>query len=398
MERLFEYYNRRLQHVDSRVIRDFESMISWDARLVGIKGARGCGKTTLILQHILKEFSHDYEKALYLSLDNIWFADHSLIDIADYFVKRGGTHLFLDEVHQYPQWTAEIKNLYDEYPDLYIVFTGSSLLEINDARVDLSRRALMYELPGLSFREYLWIITDEMFPALSLDEILEHHVSAAQQINMHIKPFEFFEDYLKMGYYPYFLEGKQDYSQRLNETVIMILEQELPLLRSIETAYVQKLKQLMSIIAESAPFIPNVSRLSERIGIHRSTFLSYMNYLSQARLVRPLYTHARGLNSLQKPNKLFLDNTNLMHVLSSENPNIGNMRETFFANQVSHIARMQYSQVGDFLVDNRFTIEIGGKNKTRKQLRGSPEAFVAADDIEYGHGKTIPLWLFGFLY
>jgi predicted AAA+ superfamily ATPase len=398
MERLFEYYNRRLQHVDSRVIRDFESMISWDARLVGIKGARGCGKTTLILQHILKEFSHDYEKALYLSLDNIWFADHSLIDIADYFVKRGGTHLFLDEVHQYPQWTAEIKNLYDEYPDLYIVFTGSSLLEINDARVDLSRRALMYELPGLSFREYLWIITDEMFPALSLDEILEHHVSAAQQINMHIKPFEFFEDYLKMGYYPYFLEGKQDYSQRLNETVIMILEQELPLLRSIETAYVQKLKQLMSIIAESAPFIPNVSRLSERIGIHRSTFLSYMNYLSQARLVRPLYTHARGLNSLKKPNKLFLDNTNLMHVLSSENPNIGNMRETFFANQVSHIARMQYSQVGDFLVDNRFTIEIGGKNKTRKQLRGSPEAFVAADDIEYGHGKTIPLWLFGFLY
>jgi len=398
MERLFEYYNRRLQHVDSRVIRDFESMISWDARLVGIKGARGCGKTTLILQHILKEFSHDYEKALYLSLDNIWFADHSLIDIADYFVKRGGTHLFLDEVHKYPQWTAEIKNLYDEYPDLYIVFTGSSLLEINDARVDLSRRALMYELPGLSFREYLWIITDEMFPALSLDEILEHHVSAAQQINMHIKPFEFFEDYLKMGYYPYFLEGKQDYSQRLNETVIMILEQELPLLRSIETAYVQKLKQLMSIIAESAPFIPNVSRLSERIGIHRSTFLSYMNYLSQARLVRPLYTHARGLNSLQKPNKLFLDNTNLMHVLSSENPNIGNMRETFFANQVSHIARMQYSQVGDFLVDNRFTIEIGGKNKTRKQLRGSPEAFVAADDIEYGHGKTIPLWLFGFLY
>lgn len=398
MERLFEYYNRRLQHVDSRVIRDFESMISWDARLVGIKGARGCGKTTLILQHILKEFSHDYEKALYLSLDNIWFADHSLIDIADYFVKRGGTHLFLDEVHKYPQWTAEIKNLYDEYPDLYIVFTGSSLLEINNARVDLSRRALMYELPGLSFREYIWIITNEMFPALSLNEILENHVSAAQQINMHIKPFEFFEDYLKMGYYPYFLEGKQDYSQRLNETVIMILEQELPLLRSIETAYVQKLKQLMSIIAESAPFIPNVSRLSERIGIHRSTFLSYMNYLSQARLVRPLYTHARGLNSLQKPNKLFLDNTNLMHVLSSENPNIGNMRETFFANQVSHIASMQYSEVGDFLVDKRFTIEIGGRNKTRKHLRGSPEAFVAADDIEYGHGKTIPLWLFGFLY
>lgn len=237
-----------------------------------------------------------------------------------------------------------------------------------------------------------------MFPALSLNEILENHVSAAQQINMHIKPFEFFEDYLKMGYYPYFLEGKQDYSQRLNETVIMILEQELPLLRSIETAYVQKLKQLMSIIAESAPFIPNVSRLSERIGIYRSTFLSYMNYLSQARLVRPLYTHARGLNSLQKPNKLFLDNTNLMHVLSSENPKIGNMRETFFANQVSLIASMQYSEVGDFLVDNRFTIEIGGRNKTRKQLKGYPEAFVAADDIEYGHGQTIPLWLFGFLY
>jgi hypothetical protein len=373
-------------------------MISWDARLVGIKGARGCGKTTLILQHILKEFSHDYEKALYLSLDNIWFADHSLIDIADYFVKRGGTHLFLDEVHKYPQWTAEIKNLYDEYPDLYIVFTGSSLLEINDARADLSRRALMYELPGLSFREYIWIITDEQFPALSLDEILENHVSAAHQIHMHIKPFEFFEDYLKMGYYPYFLEGEQDYSQRLNETVLMILEQELPLLRLIETAYVQKLKQLLSIIAESAPFKPNVSRLSERIGIHRSTFLSYMNYLSQARLVRPLYTHARGLNSLQKPNKLFLDNTNLMHVLSSENPNIGNMRETFFANQVSHTAMLQYSEVGDFLVDNRLTMEIGGKNKSLKQLRGIPEAYVAADDIEYGHGKTIPLWLFGFLY
>ena len=398
MERLFENYHRRLEYVDMELIRNLESTISWDARLVGIKGARGCGKTTLLLQHIKKDFATKLDNALYVSLDNIWFANNQLIDLVDYFLKHGGTHIFLDEVHKYPNWAIEIKNLYDEFPSLHIIFTGSSLLQMVDSRADLSRRALVYYLPGLSFREYLQIETKIKFPIPTLTDVLLRHSTYTHEIVPKVKPFVHFKKYLEWGYYPYYLEGVKDYSQRLEGTVLMILEQELPLLRNVEPAYVQKIKQLLGIIADSAPFIPNVTKLSERIGINRQTFITYLNYLEQANLVRLLYRDTQGIGLLQKPDKIFLDNTNLMHLLSSHSPDVGSSRETFVANQIAQVADVRFSLQSDFLVDGQFTIEVGGKNKTRKQLQGLEDAFIAADDIEYGSGKRVPLWLFGFLY
>ena len=398
MDRLYEFYRRRLQYTDMTLVREFETAVSWDARLVGIKGARGCGKTTLILQHIKKTFQNNLDVALYVSLDNLYFANNPLLEFVDTFVKHGGTHIFLDEVHKYPDWAVAIKNLYDEFPMLHIVFTGSSLLELERGKADLSRRTLMYELPGLSFREYLEIETKMTFPAFSITDLLDKHGQIAQEIVSHIKPFMYFSDYLKIGYYPYYLEGVGDYSMRLEETVLVILEQELPMLRGIEPAYIPKIKQLLSIIAQSAPFVPNITKLSERIGINRQTFITYLTYLEQANLIRLLYRSTTGIGLLQKPDKIFLDNTNLMYTLGYNNPSMGTVRETFLASQLSQVSTVTFSPQSDFLVDGTYTIEVGGKKKSRRQLQGIEDAYIASDDIEFGFGRKIPLWLFGFLY
>ncbi|MFA6508549.1 MAG: AAA family ATPase [Treponemataceae bacterium] len=398
MEQIIEQFRRKTALTRDDFSRSLTKSVQWDSRLIGIKGARGVGKTTLLLQHIKSAFSADLNKALYVSLDNLWFSEHSLLEAADAFVKRGGTHLFLDEVHKYPQWSQTIKNLYDNYPELYVVFTGSSLLEILNARADLSRRAVVYEMQGLSFREYLSIETGSAFRSYTLREILENHESIARDIVTKIKPFQFFSTYLQTGYYPYFLEGLDVYSMRLEETVNMILELELPMLRRVETAYIPKLKRLLSIISESAPFIPNISKLSDRIGINRQTLLSYLQYFSEAKLIQLLYKESHGIGALQKPDKLFLENTNLMYLFRGSNADTGNVRETFLANQLSYSHKLTFSDSGDFFVDEHYTIEVGGKNKTRKQIQKIDDAYIAADNLEYGYDQKIPLWLFGFLY
>jgi predicted AAA+ superfamily ATPase len=398
MERLVEQFRRKIALTQGIFIRGIASTIQWNARLVGIRGARGVGKTTLLLQHIKRSLGADLHRVLYVSLDNLWFSEHSLLEAADSFVKQGGTHLFLDEVHKYPQWSQTIKNLYDDYPELHVVFTGSSLLEILNARADLSRRAVVYDMQGLSFREYLNLQTENTFKAYSLPEIMEHHETLASDIVSRIRPFQYFSSYIQTGYYPYYLEGLDVYPMRLEETVSMILEMEMPLLRHVETAYIPKLKQLLSVISESAPFIPNISKLSERIGINRQTLLSYIRYLAEAKLVRSLYKQTHGIGALQKPDKLYLENTNLMHLFKGSAVDAGNIRETFIANQLAYTHELAFSEAGDFLVDGKYIIEVGGKNKTRKQIRDLPEAYIAADNLEYGNDRKIPLWLFGFLY
>ncbi|MDR3201484.1 MAG: AAA family ATPase [Spirochaetales bacterium] len=397
MEEVTEQSNRRIERTSLDFVRSLSDHVQWKSRFIGIRGARGTGKTTLLLQRIKQGFRKP-GRALYVSLDNLWFARNNLQDLADSFVKRGGTHLFLDEAHKYPQWAQVMKNLYDDYPDLSIVFTGSSLLEILNARADLSRRAVVYTLQGLSFREYLNLTAGTDFPAYSLKEIFSGHEKLSRDIVRRIKPFQYFSAYLETGYYPYFREGLDVYPMRLEETVSMILEIELPLLRQVDIAYVQKLRQLLSIISESAPFIPNVSKLAERIGINRQTLLSYIRYLEEARLTRNLYKEAQGISALQKPDKLFLENTNLMYLFQGSRPDTGNVRETFLANQLAYKHRIEFPPAGDFLVDGKYTIEVGGKSKTQKQITGLKNAWVAADDIEYGYDKKIPLWLFGFLY
>ena len=397
MDSLVEKHLQRLAYVDTRFIRSIAGEIEWDSRLVGIKGARGVGKTTLLLQYIKQHYGTSTE-ALYASLDNIWFSENRLSDLADTFVKRGGKHLFLDEVHKYPSWSQEIKNIYDDYPGLRVVFTGSSLLEILNARADLSRRAIVYRMQGLSLREYLAMNHRIELQPVTLERILADHRNISNEVLSVTKPLKYFADYLKNGYYPFYLEKSSQYFQKIEEVMGMILEIELPLLRNVDVSYVNKIKQLLQIIASSAPFVPNITKLSERIGISRNALIAYLFYLDEVRLVNALYKDSEGVSKLQKPDKLFLENTNLAYVLASDNTEIGNMRETFFINQLSYHHRVNYSAKSDFLVDKKLTFEIGGKNKNNSQIAGLENAWVVADDIEYGTGDKIPLWMFGLLY
>lgn len=398
MEDLVRQFQQRLRHVTSGFVRSIMEEINWDARLIGIKGARGIGKTTLLLQHIKLHLSKELGQTLYASLDSVWFSDRTLLELVEEFERKGGKYLFLDEVHKYEGWAQELKNIYDTYPELKIVFTGSSLLEILNARADLSRRAVVYTMQGFSFREYLSVETGETFEKLTLDRILKDHSEAATQINNKIRPFQYFETYLQQGYYPFYREQPDLYPMRLGEVINMMLEIELPLLRKVDVAYVSRVKQLLAIIAHSVPFMPNMSKLSEKMQINRATLLAYFHYLDEIGLIRNLFKESGGISKLQKPSKTYLENTNLAFLFAKENANEGNLRETFFANQLSYRHQLLYAQQGDFLIDGTYVFEIGGKNKTGKQLEGVENAFIVADGIEYGFGNKIPLWLFGFLY
>lgn len=397
MTTLFEKHLRKINATPVLFTRSIMDAIHWEARLIGIKGARGVGKTTLLLQYIKKNLPID-TATLYVSLDSIWFAENTLSALADQFVKQGGKYLFLDEVHKYPNWSQELKNIYDDYPELKIVFTASSLLEILNARADLSRRAVVYTMQGLSYREYINLNLGLELPKYTLSEILDQHVSIASEINKKIKPLQYFNDYLHHGYYPFFQEVPELYFYRIEEVLNLILEIELPLLRKVEVAYIAKLRQLLQIISQSVPFVPNVSKLSERIGVNRNTFVSYLYFLEEAHITRNLYKDAKGITQLQKPNKIYLENTNLQYALSPDQANIGTIRETFFLNQVSVHHKLEYIDESDFLVDHQYIFEIGGKSKNHKQIKNLKQSYLALDDLEYGMANKIPLWLFGFLY
>lgn len=396
MENLIEKFRQKIDYTSLDFVRSMMAQIHWNARLIGIKGPRGVGKTTLLLQYIKTYFCDCLDEVLYVSLDDLWFANNRLVDLAEYFVKRGGTHLFLDEVHKYPGWSQELKNIYDDYPALKVVFTGSSLLEILNARADLSRRAVIYHMQGLSFREYLVIEQGLTMEPVSLEDILAQHTTIAGEVLKVVKPLKYFTHYLESGYYPYYREEPALYTQKMEETINMMLEIELPLLRGLDLAYVSKIKQLLLVIAESAPFIPNVTNISQKIGINRATLLTYLHYLQEVGLSINLFRSTTGISRLQKPNKIFLENPNLSHTLGK--PNTGSVRETFFANQLAYRHQLSFPDKGDFLVDGKFLFEVGGKNKSTIQLEGASNAFIAADDIEYGYKEKIPLWLFGFLY
>lgn len=398
MEKLIELFRKKMTGPLPVFERELERKINWNARLISVRGSRGTGKTTLFLQHIKKTFSNNLNKVLYVNLDNVYFSNNTLVELAEKFASRGGTHLFIDEVHKYENWSKEIKNLYDDFPELHIAFTGSSLLEILNGRADLSRRTLVYELTGLSFREYLSLIKAHDFPIFTLEEILKNNEQISAEIASKIKPFEFFDDYLSFGYYPYFLEGKDDYFNRLNETLNMILEVELPMLRGLEIAYIPRIKKLLAVIGESAPFIPNITQLAAKIGISRQTLLIYLKYLEDAKLINQLYKKSRGLSVLEKPEKILMENTNLIELFNGENANTGSRRETFVLNQLLHSHKVDFSEESDFFVDSKYTFEVGGKNKKRKQIQEIPDSYIIAEDIEFGTDRRIPIWLLGFMY
>ena len=398
MEELFNRYQRISQKIQTDFVRSFMQEVNWNARLIGIKGARGVGKTTLLLQYLKINFTDNKALTLYVSLDSFAFRGKTLLGLADEFVRNGGKHLFLDEVHKYPNWAQELKNIYDDYSELQIVFTGSSLLEILNSRADLSRRVVIYHMQGLSFREFIMLETGIYFAPLTLESILKDHLHLAGLINAKIKVFPHFEKYLKQGYYPFYREELDLYEHRVEEVINMMLEIELPLLRGMDIGLVPKIKQLLVIISESVPFVPNIVNLSQKIEIHRTTLMSYLFYLQELGLTYHLLKEARGSVRLQKPAKIYLENTNLMYVLSSFSANRGNVRETFFANQVGYKHKISFHEKTDFLVDNTYAFEIGGKDKSKKQITGIENAYIVSDEIEYGYQNKIPIWLFGFLY
>ena len=397
MESLYNTFIAKYNRTNVNFVRDIEHEIAWDTPLVGLRGARGVGKTTLLLQHIKKNHKVD-NTVLYASVDNIWFNAHSIYQLATDFAQRGGRYLFLDEVHKYPNWSQELKNIYDDLPDLHVVFTGSSLLQILNSRSDLSRRAAVYEMQGFSFREFLNWNEKTNLPRVSLSQLLSDHIDIAMQVMREVKVLSHFDNYLKHGYYPFYKELPSLFYSRLAEVVNLVLEIEIPQLRDVETSYIPKIKQLLYIIAESAPFTPNITKLGERVGMSRASLMQYINTLQESRITFNLGKHSNGIARLQKPEKIYLDNTNLSYALVGNAPNRGTLRETFFANQLRYASTVEAAVAGDFIVDGRYTFEIGGAGKTMQQIAGVEDAYIAADDIEYGTSNRIPLWMFGLLY
>ncbi len=395
MDELYEISRKRINAAPEGFSRVLKNNIDINQRLIGIKGARGTGKTTLLLQ-ILKELPAN--KALFASLDDLWFSNNTLVSLADRFVRTGGKYLYLDEVHKYTNWSQELKNIYDRYPELNVIFTSSSALDINKGRYDLSRRALIFELPGLSFREFLSLKYGIHFESVPLKKILFDTVSFGSSILKRIRPYEFFPEYLRTGYYPYFIEGENYYFQRLKETINLVIESDLPAIYRIDYGSVLKIKKLLVLISEIVPYIPNIKKLSLQVGTTRDSLLKFLQLLHNAHIVRWLSSDAYGINFLNKPEKLYLENTNILYALNRSTVNMGTIRETFLLNQLSAKHLVSYPKTADFFVDNFYTFEVGGKTKGQKQIADIENAFVVKDEIEYGYGNVIPLWMFGFLY
>ncbi|MFN4084054.1 MAG: ATP-binding protein [Bacteroidia bacterium] len=395
LEALIDTHNRQINQLDVRFIRNLD--IDWSDRLIGITGARGVGKTTFLLTYI-KENLKNSPYVLYASADDFYFSNTGLLQLADEWVKRGGTHLFLDEIHKYSNWSQELKNIYDRYKKLKVVFTGSSVLHIQSGNADLSRRAVVYKMEGLSFREFLNIEAKTKFEKITLQDIVVNHLEICRDIVAKVKPLAYFENYLKYGYYPYYLESVNTYHRKLFNTIILMLEVDLPYLRHVDVKYVYKLKKLLHLLAQSTPFQPNVSQLATDMEVSRHTIMLYLNYLEESKLLNLLRSKASSDAVLAKPEKVYLHHPNLMYAIGHSAINKGSERETFFYNQVNNVCKVGYTPIGDFLVDGKYTFEVGGKTKTKKQIKSVKQSYIAADMLEYGFDNKIPLWLFGFLY
>lgn len=385
---LFRYHNL-LKETDTSFLRYLHDIIPWNDRMIAIVGSRGVGKTTMLLQHI--KLHLPIEKTLYVSADDLYFSDHSLFDLARQFHQLGGEHLFIDEIHKYAKWSQELKNIYDAIPQLQVVFTGSSILDIYHGTSDLSRRVLTFTLHGMSFREYLAMKKGIQIPVHSLDDIMQHKVN----IEGLDYPLAAFRDYLRQGYYPF--SDSENYDLRLINVVNRIIETDIPLYAKLNISSIVKMKRLLSVVAASVPFKPNISKLASILDLSRETVNDYIEYMIRAKLLNALHTATEGIRSLGKVDKLYLENTNLAYALTPQ-PEIGNIREIFFLNQLQVNHQVQSAAKSDFLIDGTYTFEIGGENKKQKQIAETSNAFLVKDDIEHGIFNIIPLWHFGLMY
>ncbi len=389
MRILYQKYETLLQNTTTDFKRYLYKKVSWDSRMIGIIGARGVGKTTMILQYIKENL--DTKKALYVSADDIYFGKNKLVDLADDFYKNAGEYLFIDEIHKYTDWSRELKNIYDSFPDLKVVFTGSSILDILKGSADLSRRAIIYKLHGLSFREYLNFFHHYEIDVYSLKQIINNEVKLKN-----IKhPLPLFKDYLIRGYYPFGIEN--EINLRLGQIIVQTIETDIPQYANLNVGTSRKLRRLLSIIAESVPFKPNFSKLAKMLNVSRNSLDDYFSYMGKAGLIGQLRNETSGIRRLGKVDKVYLDNTNIIFNLVGDKSNIGNIRETFFFNQMRVKNEVISAKKADFIIDN-YTFEIGGKNKQQKQIEKDDKSFVVKDDIEFGYRNVIPLWAFGLNY
>ncbi|MEC4029055.1 ATP-binding protein [Myroides odoratimimus] len=389
MERLFEYSNKLINEANTDFFRYIYNQINWENRMIGLIGPRGVGKTTLVLQYIKQNLSPT--ETLYITAEDFYFVDNKIIELVDTFVKFGGKYLFIDEIHKYPDWAKDLKLIYDYHKNLKVVFTGSSVLDIKKGASDLSRRAIIYNMQGLSFREYLKLFHNISAKTYTLQEVLQHKVNIPEIE----RPLLYYTDYLKKGYYPFALE--QDFDIRLAQIINQTLENDIPMYANMNVATGRKLKQLLAIVSQSAPFKPNMSKIAEMLSVSRNNIADYCMYIEEAGLITQLRNNTGGIRGLGKVDKIYLDNTNLIYNLASDSSNIGNIRETFFLNQTRVKHNVISSADSDFLIEN-ITFEIGGKNKSQKQIKNIENSYVVKDDIETGFLNVIPLWQFGLLY
>ncbi|MEX0906453.1 MAG: AAA family ATPase [Balneolaceae bacterium] len=398
MDSLYEYQEEVLTPVNDRFFRGLYQHLRWNTRFLGVTGLRGTGKTTMLLQY-LKYNVPDSRKALYVTADHTWFYDHSILELAQQFVKYGGSILLIDEIHRYPRWSRELKNIFDGLPDLQVIFTASSVLDILKGEADLSRRAITKELTGLSFREYIELRHQQKFPAISLAEILNNTREFTGSVLAKIKPLPLFKSYLQRGYFPFSItQEKESFRQILNQVINTVMEVDLQIVEDYSASNTVKMKKLLGVIAESAPFEPNISKIAGRLEMGRDTVKTYLNNLDRARLLNLLSRSTKGVAALQKPDKIYLENTNLSHALKT-NPERGTLRETFFVNQLRNAGHtVELAKTGDFIIDGKWIFEIGGASKDGTQIRGMDRAYLALDDLEHPYLNRIPLWLFGFLY
>lgn len=405
VQKIFSYSNSIIETVELDFKRYLFNQINWEARLVEILGSRGVGKTTLMLQKAKILNSEKANQAVYISLDDKLMFKHSIVDVAEELVKYGVKYLFFDEVHKYPSkikdydWSAEIKNSYDRFPNLRIVYSGSSILKIYKGQGDLSRRKSSYILAGLSFREYLELNGVVSFKKIVLSDLLERHQEISSAITKEIKVIPLFKEYLKTGYFPFYNEDPSSYYNRLNSILNVIIETDIPAVSSITFETSLKLKKLLAVIASTVPYVPNLINLRNELFVtDQRTLLKYIDFLEKAEVITTLSQKARGNKILQKPDKIYLGNTNYFYGLNMMGEEMGTIRETFFNTQLNIEHQLRLPKTGDFLVDEKYTFEIGGKNKTSKQVKDIQNSYVVLDDIENGIFNQIPLWLFGFLY
>jgi len=388
-----EYIYKKIENIEYK--RYFFKEVDFTERLIGLIGARGIGKTIFLLQY-LHSLDIAESKKLYFSVDSIVTSNMKLFEIAEDFYNLGGKILVIDEIHKYKDFEIELKEIYD-FLDLKIIFSGSSAVVLEHKKADLSRRAMIYRLKGLSFREFLELKLESEFPSYSLDEIVQNHTTIARDIAKKIKPLEHFKEYLNVGYYPFYFETKQSYCIKLEETINTVIESDLPIIFNIEPSNIHKLKQLTAYICAAKPYELNLTSLAQKIGINRKTLYQYIHYLSLGNIFSRLEAKGKGDSVFSKPAKLYLNNPNLNYCYCQEKE-LGTIREEFFLNMLSLNHKLLYPRKGDFFVDEKYTFEIGGKDKSFKQIKDIPNSFVVADDIEVGFMNKIPLWVFGLLY